>query len=165
MRVVVKLILWLAVSWACTATAMPGSFGQHSYQKILQQRQQDNFILVLWSLDCPPCIEELPLLAAFHKQHPGVDIVMVSTDDPSRVDEVVSLMQNYQLADINHWVFEANAEQRIRYSIDPQWYGELPRSYFYTAGQRIAARSGQLKQADLDKWLSASNENMQKEKS
>jgi hypothetical protein len=42
-----------------------------------------------------------------------------------------------------HWaVGDAPAEQ-LRYLIDPQWRGELPRSYWFDAdGRRIAAHSG-----------------------
>ncbi|MDH5484476.1 MAG: TlpA family protein disulfide reductase [Gammaproteobacteria bacterium] len=157
MRTVNPYWLFLLLMCSFGTGAMPASFDQGSYQQILQQKQQGSFIMVLWSLDCPPCMEELPLLTAFHKQNPAVDIIMVSTDEPSRGEEIVGVMKQNRLLDISHWVFETSQEQRIRYSIDPQWYGELPRSYFYLAGKRVAAISGRLKKTDLDKWLEASS--------
>lgn len=141
-----------------------GYFNQDSYKSILQQNKDEDFIMLLWSLDCPPCIAELPMISSFHRRNPDIEIIMVSTDDSSRMKEAENLMQENNLADLDQWVFAADNYQKIRYSIDPQWYGELPRSYFYIAGKRIASISGRLKQADLEKWLTGQRKRQDKVK-
>ena len=50
----------------------------------------------------------------------------------------------------------ANAEadeDKLRYSIDPTWYGELPRTYFYDADHQITPLSGKISNSFLDTWL------------
>jgi len=42
---------------------------------------------------------------------------------------------------------------KLRFYIDPGWYGELPRSYFYDAAQQRSGHSGALTRAQLQDWL------------
>lgn len=143
----------VSVVIAFKAHSLPLSFDHTSYQTIIDGNKSDSFIMLLWSLDCAPCIEELPMLSEFHKHHPEVKIIMVSTDEQTRSSELLELMRMNKLSDIHHWMFEIQASQRIRYSIDPGWYGELPRSYFYSSGKRVDAISGKLNKSDLYRWL------------
>ena len=53
--------------------------------------------------------------------------------------------EQYQYAEVD--------EDRLRYSIDPNWYGELPRTYFYDATHQITPLSGKISKAFLDKWF------------
>jgi len=139
----------LLVSSIASAYAMPQKafeanyFTTDSYQIILDKNKHQPFLLVLWSLDCPPCISELKTLGAFHKQYPQHKIILVSTDTKNQLDEIESLMIKNNLQEIEQWVFDG-AFQYIRHSIDPGWYGELPRSYFYKKNQSRLSSSGQL---------------------
>ncbi|MGY8814879.1 MAG: hypothetical protein ACKVHQ_09190 [Gammaproteobacteria bacterium] len=44
--------------------------------------------------------------------------------------------------------------ERLRYSIDPDWFGELPRNYFYDANSSRIGFSGKLTEDILLEWLS-----------
>ncbi len=133
--------------------ATPALFGPESFQQILAQYHDNNVIVLLWSLDCPPCIEELPTIQRFHHENPDVKLVMISADNPGRGAELDQLLQQHRLDHLPQWVFNSEEDMRLRYSIDPGWYGELPRSYLYIQGRQVAAASGRITQAQLAQWL------------
>ena len=129
-------------------------FDKNTYQTILQNEKQQPFLLVLWSLDCPPCMEELSVLAEIHQQHPDKKIILLSVDAESLPDDIKQVVNKFGLAELPQWVFGSDAPQYLRYSIDPMWYGELPRSYFHTTEKRTAV-SGKLNKAALLRWFNA----------
>ena len=132
-------------------------FETDSYEKIIKQYQGGAFLLVLWSVDCPPCIDELPALGRFHQQHPKVNLVMVSTDSNNQQADIRQLMDKHGLTDIQQWVFAGDSAQAIRFAIDPLWYGELPRSYFHYEDDKRQAKTGKLDEDTLLAWLRAIN--------
>ena len=153
---VIKYLLCLIVfisSVACAETRLQ-YFNKDSYQSILKNYKQQSFLLVLWSLDCPPCMEELSMLEKFHKQYPDKKIILVSVDSKSQSNEIQRVVNNFGLHRISQWVFNDDAPQYLRYSIDPSWYGELPRSYFHLQDKRNAV-SGKLIEADVIRWFNA----------
>ena len=123
-----------------------------SYKTIMKEKQNQPFILLLWSLDCPPCIEELDMLSRFSKQHKDIDLVFVSTDTPSQIDEIVQLMTRYGLRHYSQWVFSDNSAQHLRYAIDPAWYGELPRSYLNSREGKRLTLTGRLDHKLINAW-------------
>jgi len=133
------------------------NFETHSYKTITTQYHGDSFLMVLWSVDCPPCIEELPALARFHQTNPKAKLVMVSTDSKNQQEDIKSLMEKHGLADIQQWVFDDDSIQAIRFSIDPLWYGELPRSYFHHEKNKRQAKSGRLDEDTLSAWITTIN--------
>ena len=135
------------------ATQRPGYFKISSYQKILQENKQQPFLMVLWSLDCMPCIKELKMLGKFHKQYPQHKLVLISTDSKNQSDEIIQLMTEYGLHTVEQWVFD-DSFQYLRHSIDPGWYGELPRGYFFKPNHSRIASSGQLHQNQLMQYFS-----------
>ena len=133
------------------------NFEAHSYKTIARQYHGDSFLLVLWSVDCPPCIDELPALARFHHENPKANLVMVSTDSKNQQEDIKSLMEKHGLVDIQQWVFDGDSVQAIRFSIDPLWYGELPRSYFHHDENKRQAKTGRLDEDTLSVWITAIN--------
>jgi thiol-disulfide isomerase/thioredoxin len=130
-------------------------FKSDSYQKIAAQYQDDSFLMVLWSVDCPPCIEELPALGKFHQMYPKAKVVMVSTDSINQQQDIQQLMVAHGLGDIQQWVFDGESVQAIRFAIDPAWYGELPRSYFHQLNKKRQAKSGRLDERALLTWIAS----------
>lgn len=125
---------------------VPGSLGE-----ILQSHHGRPFILALWSLDCAPCLQELALWPQVAT--PAVDIVLISTDleaDPAAIRKTLQKSGNQ---DRDSWVFAHEFEERLRYEIDPQWYGELPRTYFYRPDGTRQGRSGLLDEGLLRQWM------------
>lgn len=149
-------VLLLAASFV-RADILLNIFETHSYKTITTQYHGDSFLLVLWSVDCPPCIEELPALARFHTENPKANLVMVSTDSKNQQEDISNLIEKHGLADIQQWVFDGDSVQAIRFSIDPLWYGELPRSYFHHDENERQAKTGRLDEDTLSVWITAIN--------
>jgi len=156
LSLVLAAILLLTASFARAEIPL-NNFETHSYKAITTQYHGESFLLVLWSVDCPPCIEELPALARFHQANPRANLVMVSTDSKNQQEDIKYLMEKHGLADIQHWVFYGDSVQAIRFSIDPLWYGELPRSYFHHDKNERQARSGRLDEDTLSAWAATIN--------
>jgi hypothetical protein len=79
------------------------------------------------------------------QNHPDLKIVMLSTDDPGTTSEVKTILAKYRLGDLDNWIFGSDDAQKLRYEIDPSWYGELPRTYFFSPSHARVGKSGALK--------------------
>lgn len=147
--IVAAILCWLPVAWAGPTRG----FASGSLDEILKSRAGRPFVMVLWSLDCPPCLQELDFLSTQLKAHPEMDLVLVSTDEPGVQVAVEAQLEKHRLAGrVESWIFaDANA-QKLRYEIDAGWYGELPRSYFYDAGHHRVALSGAVTERHLQTW-------------
>jgi thiol-disulfide isomerase/thioredoxin len=152
--ILIAIALQLVV-FSVHASDEPQHFRAGSLANILGTHRGQPFLLNVWSLTCPPCRGELDLLARARQEHPGLDVVLISTDAASQGREIQSLLRSKGLGNVESWVFaEANA-QRLRYEIDAKWFGEMPRSYFYDAKHKRLAVSGVLTPMQIDTWAKA----------
>ncbi len=127
-------------------------FNKKSLFEIEKRHENTNFLLVLWSLDCPPCLKEFKLLSSLVKQKNSPRIVLVSTDSVEFVPEIKSRLIEYNLQQEENWYFN-DVPELLRSKIDKNWFGELPRTYFYNKNTVRLAHSGPLNQSLLEKWL------------
>jgi len=150
MRIKTLIAALLLLSGAiCSAEPPPiKPFTSGSYQQILTATANRGFMLVIWSLDCSTCIKDMELLSAIHKNRPDLKIIMLSTDEPAANAEIQAMLAKYLLTDIENWVFADDNSQKLRYEIDPGWYSELPRTYFFSAAHQREGVSGALKAED-----------------
>lgn len=111
------------------------------------------FLLVLWSVHCAPCFAELELLSKALAQQPDLPVVLVATDAPDMREHVLEVLGDYGLDNVQTWYFSDAIPEKLGYLIDPEWLGELPRSYFYDAAHRRTGHSGMLDEAQLAQWL------------
>lgn len=128
-------------------------FVSGSYTEILESRQQKQFVLILWSLDCPSCYKELAMIGALSQQYPEIDMVLVSTDIEATMSELNVIVKKYKLSNVESWVFSGDSDERLRFEIDRAWYGELPRSYLFESTGKKQVVSGILSQEKLLAWL------------
>ncbi|PPD04697.1 MAG: hypothetical protein CTY29_04355 [Methylobacter sp.] len=120
------------------------AFKGGSYQQLLSGNQGKPFILVLWSTTCTSCLKDMAIIRSLHEEMPKLKIVMLATDDVSEAEEVKSILKANNLTALDNWVFADDDSQRLYYEIDPKWYGELPRAYFFTANHERTGVSGAL---------------------
>lgn len=152
MKLLTGLALWFLVSIGhADSTLKP--FNTDSLKTITDSRPEIPFLMILWSVDCPPCIKELSQLQQLRDQFSTKSLVLVSTDDAYMADEVARVLSSFQLDQKDNWIFAASLPERLRYAIDPGWYGELPRAYFYQPPEQRRAHSGSLNQSVLQQWL------------
>lgn len=128
-------------------------FDKGSYQALLNTHKDKPIVLVLWSITCSSCMKEMKSLKKISDQHPEVTFVTISVDDFSSVDQVKNILENNQLSPLDNWLFTENNSAKLRYQIDPLWYGELPRTYFLDAQHNRAGFSGILSEHDYDRII------------
>jgi len=102
------------------------------------------FVLLAWSLDCSYCHASMKNLAAAEA---GLDFDIVtvaieSADDAGNAS-AISAATSQLGRRASNWAFGGQPAEQLRYQIDPQWHGELPRSYWFDAqGRCVTAQSG-----------------------
>jgi hypothetical protein len=125
-----------------------------SLDQIESQYSNEPFLLVLWEINCFPCHEELETLGVLKQSHPDMNIVLVGTDSINKQEEIDAILSKHGLTEVDSWLFADPNIERLRYSIDPDWFGELPRNYFYDANSSRIGFSGKLTEDILLEWLS-----------
>jgi len=107
-------------------------------------------LVIMWSLDCPACFEELETISLLLARQPNLPIVLISTDDdPSRTEEINQVYADRAFRKLPRWIYSPNQAQLLRYTIDPTWQGELPRSYYIDENGKRHGHSGLLTEQQL----------------
>lgn len=133
--------------------ATPKAFVTGSMAEIQASQGEAPMIVSFWSVDCPPCYKELLIWRDLSERLPQLKLVLVSTDEFDAQAEVIEVLQQKGVAQLESWQFADEHVQRLRYEIDKGWYGELPRSYFYSPAGQVEAVSGLVEQTKIEKWL------------
>lgn len=124
-------------------------FVSGSYQQLLNDHVGKSFVLAIWSVDCPSCLKDMDVLRGFHAEHPEVELLLLSTDELTTLPQVQKLLQDKQLAELPNWIFAEEDAQTLRYEIDPAWFGELPKTYFFNSSHQRIGKSGALSKQQL----------------
>lgn len=150
---------WLTVMMCGFLLAAP-SFAQEirpfesgSLEKIVAEHKARPFVLALWSLTCPHCAGELEMLGDLSGKYPDLDVVLVSTDTPQEIEAIAAALKHHRLGGAETWVFADAFTERLRFEIDRQWQGELPRIYFYDAGRAVETVTGKLRRERVERWI------------
>jgi len=106
-----------------------------------------------WATWCPPCIEELPMMEAFWREHAskGLQIVALAIDQPSSVRRFL------ERTPLSFPVGLAGMEGTQLAKSLGNATGGLPFSVFFAKDGGISRQKlGQLKPEDLERWRAAS---------
>ena len=125
-------------------------FTSGSYQRILASNANQPFMLVVWSITCSSCLKDMALLSNIHKERPELKMIMLASDDISETGQIQSILENSQLSGIENWVYADENTQKLQFEIDPKWYGELPRTYFFDKAHQREGVSGVLSKEDYE---------------
>lgn len=139
----------VGVSLAIQALGAPAPLTAERVPDVFRPTDGVSRVMVLWSVDCAPCLKELRQIGAWIKDHRGLAFTLISTDESASADEVEGVVRRYGLETLENWQFAEPVPERLRHAIDPQWYGELPRSYLIRADGSRSAHSGLLDDATL----------------
>lgn len=148
----VLVVLALAAGWAAAETRvelrLPDLDGR---MHDIAQHRGKWVVINYWATWCPPCIHEIPELAAFHSRHADDDAVVVgvnieSLDDATLRDFVEELGVNYPIL----------REDPERVSPLGRLFG-LPTSYIVGPDGRLVTRhNGPVTAAQLEALIGAS---------
>lgn len=155
LRVLLGLLGLLAWPAVAQAEAQVRPFVSGSLAAIRTAHAGQPFILSLWSIDCSHCPKELAALGALKKAHPRLRLVLVATDNGVPPTALAEYVAQHGLEAAEQWVFAGEQDERLRHEIDPRWWGELPRTYFFDAAQRMEGVSGLVPLQRLQQWATA----------
>lgn len=146
--------LVMIIAFSVTQVAFAQQAFNHQTIEALQKRfSGQNWLMVMWSLDCPPCFKELSHIAKLKSQVKTLPIILVNVDEESSHSERQDVIDNLQLTTIEHYFFLPEQAHRNRYQIDKQWHGELPRSYYIDATGQWLGQSGLQTKEKIKQWL------------
>jgi thiol-disulfide isomerase/thioredoxin len=153
--VLISLMTAVPSAMALAGQTQVHPFTRDSLVGIRAARTGQPFIIKFWSLDCAPCRAELPQWDALTRRHPRLDLVLVNVDGAAHADEAARLLDEHGLGRHEYWIFAHPFPQQLRLAIDPNWYGELPRTYFYSPDHSHHAVSGKLSAEQVERWICA----------
>ena len=110
-------------------------------------------IISFWSIDCPYCINDLKKLGKALSKNTNVKLITVCVDGKESAKKAERVLSQANLPKHEQYQYAEVDEDRLRYNIDPTWYGELPRTYFYDAAHQVTPLSGKISNSFLDKWF------------
>ena len=146
-------LLTLSLMLAVPAAAEQQAFSEDSIAVIENHYANEPFLLVMWSIECPPCREELALFSQLKRTGEKFNLVLISTDNLSQQDTLNATLTEFGLEAVDSWMFASDNVQKLRYHLDPEWFGEMPRSYFYDRFHHRIAVSGKLTHQNIKAWL------------
>ena len=146
------LALLLPLSGALAAnTARP--FAEGSWQELLQAHKGEPTIVHFWGLTCGPCLAELPEWSKFAADHPGVRLVLVNWDGRGQdLARAEATLEKSGLASTEAWALATPFEEKARFEVDRDWFGELPRTLLIARDGSTTAYSGAADMQKLGAW-------------
>ena len=149
------LEVMLCASWPVMAqTLLP--FDANTLAAIKQANAGKPFVLSFWALHCEPCRDEMGEWRAIKDKHPALPVVLVSTDSPRDAAVIAAFFDKYPPGAVEKCVFTDTYSERVRYSVDKSWRGELPKSYFFDAAHKPEVKSGKVDRGWVEAWLKRS---------
>ena len=123
-------------------------------RKAIEKRYIDQpLIISFWSIDCPYCIDDLKKLGKALSKNTNVKLITVCVDGKESAKKAERILSQANLPKHEQYQYAEVDEDRLRYNIDPAWYGELPRTYFYDEAHQVTPLSGKISNSFLDKWF------------
>ena len=123
-------------------------------RKVIEKRYIDQpLIISFWSIDCPYCIDDLKKVGKALSKNTNVKLITVCVDGKESAKKAERILSQANLPKHEQYQYAEVDEDRLRYNIDPVWYGELPRTYFYDAAHQVTPLSGKISNSFLDKWF------------
>ena len=110
-------------------------------------------IISFWSIDCPYCIDDLKKLGKALSKNKNVKLITVCVDGKESAKKAERILNLAHLPEHERYQYAEVDEDKLSYSIDPTWYGELPRTYFYDTAHQVTPLSGKISNSFLDAWL------------
>lgn len=129
-------------------------FNKAQLATVKTQNMGKQWLMLLWSVDCPPCFKELAIIQQLQKQNDDLAVVIINTDANDETNaERDDIIEKFELSHFTNFHFADGKGDQSRFFIDPTWYGELPRSYFIESNGKFHGKSGLVNQAMLRQWL------------
>lgn len=147
-------VLVLIILQPLSVSAKEQAFDATVLQQLTTSYSGQRWLMVLWSIDCPPCFKELEIIGKLAQKNLALPVVIINADgDESLAIERNNVLKQFGLQTIDTYYFTDSNVETSRYQIDPKWHGELPRSYFVDVQGKRFGKSGLLSKTLILDWI------------
>jgi hypothetical protein len=146
------LLLLFADAPPVLAASEPTTFTINSFAAIRAHYAGKPLVVHLWGLSCAPCLVELPKLGILRRQRPDLNLVMIQLE-PAPNGATTQLLRRAGLSVVEQWQVVAEPDEHLRYSIDPKWLGDLPRTLLISPRGAITRIRGAADMREVANWL------------
>lgn len=148
-------VLFTHETVADESVAQGQPFQQKTLDLLKSEYAEQAWLMLVWSVDCPPCFKELAIVKALVHKHKLLPIVIINADDDdSLAGARADVYKEFAIEKLPRFYFQDGQALISRQYIDSSWHGELPRTYFIDAKGKMRGKSGLLKKAHIQQWLS-----------
>jgi thiol-disulfide isomerase/thioredoxin len=149
------LILSLPLAWHRSAALEEFSpFVRGSWKAILKAHAGQPTIVHFWGVTCGPCRTEMPRWGKLQQERPDMHLVVINADlVPNEANAVAAMLAQTGLVGAENWMFTDGFVERLRYEIDPQWHGEIPRTMLIGPDGSITTIEGAADLEAVRGWL------------
>lgn len=148
------VVLSCFVFFTSTSYAESIAFDKTQLATVKAHNMGKQWLMLLWSVDCPPCFKELAIIQKLQSQHGDLAVVIINTDANDETHaERREIIEKFELSNLTNFHFVDGKGDQSRFFIDPTWYGELPRSYFVESSGKFHGKSGLVNKSILTQWL------------
>ena len=150
-------LLALAATSADSATIDDlHEFQRGSWNEIRRSHQGKPVVVHIWGVTCGPCRTEMPEWGALVRERPNMNLVLIDADlVPNEAGAVAAMLDQAGLGGAENWVFGDDFVEPLRYEVDPQWRGEIPRTILIGGDGATTVMEGVVDFAAIRSWLDA----------
>jgi len=157
MSIMQKLSCILLVFFFYTANysyASSVAFSKAELEMVKKQNKGKKWLMLMWSVDCPPCFKELAIIKKLEQQGANLNIVLINADASDEItQERKNIIEEFKLNNLANFHFVDGKAEYSRFIIDSTWFGELPRSYFIDTDGLLHGKSGLVNELLISQWL------------
>ena len=151
------VVLALALSSGSIGSAATDGvrqFVRGSWQDIRKAHAGRPTVVHFWGLTCGPCRTEMPAWGNLLRERHDLDLVVINADlVPNEPGAVSAMLAQTGLAAAENWTFGDGFVERLRYEIDPQWQGDIPRTLLIARDGSVTTIEGVADLNEIAGWL------------
>jgi thiol-disulfide isomerase/thioredoxin len=89
------IIIFTILIAACGSARKIKKLDDTEIPKLVSQNKV--VVLNFWATWCQPCVEEIPIFVKLHQEHPKIEIVGISMDEPNQLTEVEEFTKKHAM--------------------------------------------------------------------
>jgi thiol-disulfide isomerase/thioredoxin len=129
-------------------------FVRGSWKDIRKAHAGQPTVVHFWGVTCGPCRLEMPAWGKLLQERPDLNLVVINADlVPNEPGAVRAMLAQTGLAPAENWTFGDGFVERLRYEIDPQWQGDIPRTLLLARDGSTTVIEGVADLENIRAWL------------
>lgn len=152
------LLILVLLPWSCEAACANElrQFVRGSWNDIRKAHEGKPTVVHFWGVTCGPCRIEMPNWGTLLAERSDLNLVVIDADlVPNEAGAVTAMLAETGLAAAENWTFGDRFVERLRYEIDPQWRGEIPRTILIARDGTTTTIEGVANLESVRAWLDA----------